>query len=100
MPTRNIKPCSSRGRQRWRWTRAEVYERACHMRIPIWDARRRKLRTMDELCGLIHLTVQPPTESLWAAHQIRALQLRHAQTLAEKRRLFQAISDLQAFLEP
>ena len=44
------RPCSSRGRQSNRWTRAECYEAARTLEIAIWDPRTRKPRRMDDIC--------------------------------------------------
>ena len=54
------RPCSTKGRERNRITRAELYERARVLGVPIWDAPRRKLRRMDEICPDVHMKCRRP----------------------------------------
>jgi len=54
--------CGSRTRQKTRWTRSEVYERARVLRIPIWDDKRNRLRVMDDLCAQLQSYMKRKTK--------------------------------------
>lgn len=54
------RPCSSRGRESDRLTREEVYQLAGQYHVPVFDARRGSLYTMDKICAGLSQASQKP----------------------------------------